>query len=188
MWVTIEQFKVKGWHSCFVLNLRMPGENCLIFICHSSRAARAISFLEQQQRMTNTVQTGETTLLQLLLVIRWWRQFKKTNKKPNILSCIILKKISVVSKLFLLNCIFHYISNWSKVLELYLTSVFNMKSWRVKFGNFLGDFPVHYAAVFINRTIDNNHMTLLMALHHTHDIFHHSFIIFLAHFQLWICQ
>ena len=28
-------------------------------------------FLEYQQRMTNTVQTGETTLLQLLLVIRY---------------------------------------------------------------------------------------------------------------------
>ena len=63
-----------------------------------------------------------------------------------------LKKTwSVISKLFLLNCIFHYVSNWSKVLEFYLTSFFNMKSWRVKFRNFLGDFPVHYAALFINR-------------------------------------
>ena len=97
-------------------------------------------------------------MLQLLLVIRWWRQFKKSNEKPNILSCIILKKTwSVISKLFLLNCIFHYISNWSKVLEFYLTSFFNMKSWRVKFRNFLGDFPVHYAALFINRTINNNY-------------------------------
>ena len=74
------------------------------------------------------------------------------------MSCIILKKTwSVISKLFLLNCIFHYISNWSKVLEFYLTSFFNMKSWRVKFRNFLGDFPVHYAALFINRTINNNY-------------------------------
>ena len=86
------------------------------------------------------------------------------------MSCIILKKTrSVISKLFLLNCISHYISNWLKVLEFYLASFFNMKSWRGKFRNFLGDFPVHYAALFINRTINNNYMTLLMALHHTHD-------------------
>ena len=85
------------------------------------------------------------------------------------MSCIIFKKTwSVISKLFLLNSIFHYISNWSKVLEFYLTSFFNMKSWRVKFINFLGDFPVHYVALLIKRTINNNYMTLLMTLHHTH--------------------
>ena len=84
---------------------------------------------------------------------------------------ILKKKWSVISKLFLLNWIFHYISNWSKVLEFYLTSFFNMKSWRVKFRNFIDKFPVHYAALFINRTINNNYMTLLMALHHTHDDF-----------------
>ena len=44
-----------------------------------------------------------------------------------------------------------------KVLELYIMSFFNMKSWRVKFRNFLGYFPVHYAALFIKRTINNNH-------------------------------
>ena len=32
-----------------------------------------------------------------------------------------------------------------------------MKSWRVKFRNFLCDFPVHYAALSINRTINNNY-------------------------------
>ena len=36
-------------------------------------------------------------------------------------------------------------------------SFFNMKSWMVKFRNFLDDFPVHYAALFINRTINNNY-------------------------------
>ena len=58
--------------SRFVLNLRMTGENCLIFNWHSSRAALGSHFLEYQQRMMNTitVQPGETTLLQLLLVIR----------------------------------------------------------------------------------------------------------------------
>ena len=39
-----KQFKVKGLSSCFVLNLRMPGENCLIFNWHSSRAAPGVSF------------------------------------------------------------------------------------------------------------------------------------------------
>ena len=125
-------------------------------------------------------------MLQLLLVIRWWRLFKKSNEKPNILSCIILKKTwSVISKLFLLNCIFHYISNWSKVLEFYLTSFFNMKSWRVKFRNFLGDFPVHYAALFINRTINNNYMTLLMALHHTRYGFWYFFRCFKSNTYSW---
>ena len=102
------------------------------------------------------------------------------------MSCIILKKTwSVISKLFLLNCIFHYISNWSKVLEFYLTSFFNMKSWRVKFINFLGDFPVHYAALFIKRTINNNYMTLLMALHHTHDGFWYFFRCFKFNSHSW---
>ena len=40
-----------------------------------------------------------------------------------------------------------------------------------KFRNFLGNFPVHYAALFIKRTVNNNYMTLLMAFHHTHDGF-----------------
>ena len=99
------------------------------------------------------------------------------------MSCIILKKTwSVISKLFLLNCIFHYISNWSKVLEFYLTSFFNTKSWRIKFRNFLGDVPVHYAALFINRTINNNYTTLLMALHQTHD---GLFICFKSNTHSW---
>ena len=102
------------------------------------------------------------------------------------MSCIILKKTwSVISKLFLLNCISHYISNWSKVLEFYLTSFFNMKSWRVKFRNFLGDFPVHYAALFINKTINNNYMTLLMALHHIHNGFWHFFRCFKNNIHSW---
>ena len=29
--------------------------------------------------------------------------------------------------------------------------------------------PVHYAALFINRSVNDNYMTLLMALHHTLD-------------------
>ena len=41
---TIEQFKVKGLSLCFVLNLRMSGENCLIFNWHGSRVAPGILF------------------------------------------------------------------------------------------------------------------------------------------------
>ena len=66
---TTEQFKVKGLLLCFVLNLRMSSEGCLIFNWHSSRAASGISFLEYQQKVTNTAETGLTTLLQLLLVL-----------------------------------------------------------------------------------------------------------------------
>ena len=43
-WGTIEWFKVKGLSSCLLLNLRMPGEHCLIFNWQSSRAASGISF------------------------------------------------------------------------------------------------------------------------------------------------
>ena len=127
---TTEQIKIKGSSSCFVLNLRISGESCLIFNWHSYRAVSGILvFIGHLQRMANTAYTGETTLLQLLLVIRWWRQYKKTNWKPNILREIILKKKwSVISNLFLLSCIFHYISNWWKELGLFLTSFFNMKS------------------------------------------------------------
>ena len=41
---TIKQFKVKRLSSCFVLYLRMSGENCLIFNWYSSRTAPGISF------------------------------------------------------------------------------------------------------------------------------------------------
>ena len=51
-----------------------------------------------------------------------------------------------------------------------------MNSWRVRFRNFQGNSPVHYAALFINRTINNNYMTLPMALHHTLDEFWYFFL------------
>ena len=54
-------------------------------------------------------------------------------------------------------------------------SFFNMKSWRGKLRHFPNDFPVHYAALFIDRTINNNYMTLLMALHDTNDWFWYLF-------------
>ena len=37
---------VKALPSCFVLNLRISGENCLILNSHSSRAAPGVSFFE----------------------------------------------------------------------------------------------------------------------------------------------
>ena len=42
--IKYKQFKVKGLSLCFVLNLRMSGENCLIFNWNNSRAAPGISF------------------------------------------------------------------------------------------------------------------------------------------------
>ena len=41
---TAEQFNVKGLSSCFVLNLRMSDESCLIFNWYNSRTASGISF------------------------------------------------------------------------------------------------------------------------------------------------
>ena len=41
----------------------------------------------------------------------------------------------------------------------------------MKFIDFLGNFPVYYAALFINRAINNSNMTLLMVLHHNHANF-----------------
>ena len=52
----------------FVLcaNLRMPGENCLIFNWYSSRAAPGISFFRVPTKDDGySIKTGETTLLQL---------------------------------------------------------------------------------------------------------------------------
>ena len=40
----MKQFKVKGLSLCFVLNLRILSENCLIFNWLSSRAVPGISF------------------------------------------------------------------------------------------------------------------------------------------------
>ena len=40
----MEQFKVKGLSLCSVLNLRMPGESCLISNWHGSRAVPGILF------------------------------------------------------------------------------------------------------------------------------------------------
>ena len=40
----MRQFKLKGFYSRFVLNLRMSGENCLIFNWHSFRAAPGVLF------------------------------------------------------------------------------------------------------------------------------------------------
>ena len=69
---TIKLFKVKGLSSCFVLNLRMSGENCLSFNWHSSRAAPGISFFRVPTKDDEySIKTGETTLLQLLLVITY---------------------------------------------------------------------------------------------------------------------
>ena len=78
---TIKQFNVKGLSSCFVLNLRMSGENCLSFNWHSSRAAPGISFFRVPTKDDEySIKTGETTLLQLLLVIPYGDEGNLTDK------------------------------------------------------------------------------------------------------------
>ena len=66
-----------------------------------------------------------------------------------------------------------------------------MKQLKSKSQKLSRDFPVHYAALFISRTINNNYMTLLIALHHTHDGFRyfvqmlqeqHSFLVFVSNY------
>ena len=171
---------------CFVLNLRMPGENCLIFNWHSSRAAPVISFFgvptkndEYEWRKLHNLKKqhccsyyswygDEDNLKRQIKSQTFWVALPQENIKGH-----------------KLNSMFYYISNWSKVLEFYLTSFFNMKRWRVKFRHFLGNFPVHYAALFINRTINNNYMTLLMAFHHTNDRFWYFFRCFKSNAYLW---
>ena len=94
---TIKQFKVKGTSLCFVLNLRMYGENCLIFNWHSFSATPGISFFG--------VPTKDDEY--------------SANQRNNIVAVITRDE-----------------------------------------GHLL-----------IYKTIINNYMTLLMALHHTHDGF-----------------
>ena len=128
-------------------------------------------FLEYQQRMTKQYKLEKQHCCNYY---SWYNEgnLKRQEKTEHFeLHYPQKNKWSVISKLFWLNCIFDYISNWSEVLEFYLTSFLNAKNWRVKFRNFLGDFLVHYAALFINRTINSNYLTLLMALHNTHDGF-----------------
>ena len=141
---------------CFVLNLRMSGENCLIFNWHCSRAVPGISF---SRMPTKDDEYSISCRNNFAAVIGSWsgRQFKKQIKNRTFwVALSSRKKWSVASKLFPPNYTFIYISNWANVLEFYLMSFFNMKSWSVKFGNFLDDFRVHYAALFINRTIITN--------------------------------
>ena len=66
---TIEQLKVKGLYLCFVLNLRMSGENCLIFNWHGSSAAPEISFFRVPTK-NGEYSKNWRKVLQLLLVMR----------------------------------------------------------------------------------------------------------------------
>ena len=141
----------------------MPGENSWIFDGHSSKTAPGISFFRVSTKDDEYSTNWRNNIVAVINRDAVIKTIKKNKLKPNIVSCIILKKKwYAVSKLFLPNCIFHYISNWSKVFELYLTSFSYTNSWRVKFRNFLGNLPVHSAALFINRTIKNYYMTLLL--------------------------
>ena len=114
-----------------------------------------------------------TLLLFLLLIDEVEGNLNRQIKNRTFWVALSSRKKDVIRELFPPNCIFLYISSWSKVLKFYLMSLFNMKSRSVKFRNFLDDFPVHYTALFINRTNNNNYITLLMALHHTGDGFWH---------------
>ena len=136
-------------------NLRISGENCLIFDWHSSRAAPGILFFRVPTK-DHDYKLEKQHCYNGCSYFSWCSyegNIKRQIKNRTFWAALSSrKKWSVISKLFLLNCIFPCISNWSQVLEFYLTSFFNMKSWRVKFRNFLGNLPVHYATLFVNRT------------------------------------
>ena len=148
----------------------MYGENCLIFNWHSSRVAPEMSVFRVPTKGDEYSTNGRNNIVAVIT-----RDMVKIKNRTFWVELSSRKKWSVISNLFLLNYIYHYISKWSTVLELYRTSFFSMKSWRVKFRNFLGDLPVCYAALFTKRTINNIYMTFLMALHQTHDRFWYSF-------------
>ena len=73
---TIKQLKVKGLSSCFVLI--WESSHCLSFNWHSSKAAPGISFFRVPTKDDEySIKIGETTLLQLLLVIPYGDEDKK---------------------------------------------------------------------------------------------------------------
>ena len=135
VWETLEKFKIKGLSSCSVLNLRMPGENWWIFNCHSCRVAPEISFFRvttKDDKQSTNWGSNIVTVITRDRVIDG--DLKGQIKNRTLHTCEPQeKKWYVVCNAFLLNCVFHYISNWSKVFELYLTCFFTMKSKIQKF-------------------------------------------------------
>ena len=84
----------------FMTNLGMPGYNCKVFNCFSSRAAPEISFLEYQQRMTTKLNWRNNIVAIILRVDGTLnRQIKKQILRTSILS--------------LLTKTFQYTRNWS---------------------------------------------------------------------------
>ena len=58
-----------------------------------------------------------------------------------------------------------------KGIEVLPNDSLQYEDLKSKVYKFSSNFPVYYAALFINRTINNNNMTLLMVLHHNHADF-----------------
>ena len=76
---TINQFKVKGLSSCFVLNLRMSGENCLIINWHSFRAAPGISIFRVATKDDEYGINRRNNIFTVITRDTVIREFKKSN-------------------------------------------------------------------------------------------------------------
>ena len=66
---------------------------------------------------------------------------------------------------------FSLYQQWVKSIGVLPDVFLQCEELKGKIYKFFGDFPVPYVALFINMTINNNYMTLLMALNHTHGGF-----------------
>ena len=70
----------------------MPGENSLIFDGHSSKTARGISFFRVSTKDGEYSTNWRKNIVAVINRDGVMKTIKKNKLKPNILSCIILKK------------------------------------------------------------------------------------------------
>ena len=97
------QFKVKGLATCFITNLRMPGENCSIFNCYSSRAAPGISFFRIPTKNDDKIKLEDQHCCSYYSCMDSGLKRQIKNQALH------------TSRQFLLTKIFQYTSNWSRV-------------------------------------------------------------------------
>ena len=96
------QFKVKGLTKCFITNLRMPGENCSIFNCYSSRAAPGILFFRIPTKNDNEIKLEDQHCCSYYSCVDSYLKMQIKNWTLHIVRLLLLSKT------------FQYTSNWSK--------------------------------------------------------------------------
>ena len=104
---------MKGLTTCFMPNLRMPGENYSFFNCHSSRTAPGISFFRMPTQNDNKIKVEEQHCCSYYLCIagdlkrqiknrtlhhsRYISNIESANKKKPIINVAFLSGITLVS-------------------------------------------------------------------------------------------